>query len=55
MIYSIYCNGHGVYTTFRCFGHGCGDGVSVDNIQEEISWVVVRLAEIASDTDQNDY
>lgn len=49
MIYSIYA------ATFRCFGDGCGDGVSVDNIQKEISWVVVRFAEIASNTDQNDY
>lgn len=49
MIYSIYA------ATFTCFGHGCGDGVSVDNIQKEISWVVVWFTEIASNTDQNDY
>lgn len=49
MIYSIYA------ATFRCFGDGCGDGVSVDNIQKEISWVVVRFAEIASNTEQKDF
>lgn len=37
--------------TFRCFGRSCGDGVSVDNIQKEISWVVVRFAEVASNAD----
>lgn len=33
--------------TLRCFGDGCGDRVSVDNVQKEVSRVVVRLAEIA--------
>lgn len=34
--------------TFRpmCFGHGCGDGVSVNNVQKEVGRVVVGLAEI---------
>lgn len=49
MIYSTYA------ATFRCFGHGCGDSVSIDNIQKEISWVVVWFTEIASNVDQNEY
>lgn len=31
--------------TLGCFG--CGDRVSVDNVQEKVSRVVVRFAEIA--------
>ena len=39
--------------TFRAvsFGYGCGNRVSVDNIQKEVGWVVVRLTEITSNTD----
>lgn len=29
-----------------CFGHGCGDGVSVNYVQKEVGRVVVGLAEI---------
>lgn len=38
--------------TFRPvhFGHGCGGEVSVNDIQKEISWVVVRLARVAWNT-----
>lgn len=42
--------------TFRAvhFGHGCGGGVSINNIQKEVSWVVVGLTGIAWTTDHND-
>lgn len=33
--------------------HGGGDGVSIDNVQKEIGWVVVGFAEIASNTVHN--
>lgn len=38
--------------TVRCFGDGCADGVSVDNVQKEVGRVVVRFAEIALNAGQ---
>lgn len=39
--------------TFRPSSHVCGDGIPINNVQKEVSWVVVWLTEIALDTDQN--
>lgn len=38
--------------TFRCFGDGCADGVSIDDVQKEVGRVVVWFAEKALNTGQ---
>lgn len=38
--------------TVRCFGDGCANGVSVDDVQKEVGRVVVRFAEIALNAGQ---
>lgn len=42
--------------TFRPvhFGHGCGGGVAINDIQKEVSWVVVGLTVIAWNTHHHD-